>query len=339
MKILVTGGAGYIGSHTCVELLNNGYEIIAVDNFSNSHHKAFERIKIVSKKNFHFYETDVCDSDALDKICNIHKPSLIIHFAGLKSVSESVAMPLVYYKNNIGSTIALLNTMKKHNIKHIIFSSSATVYSATNIMPLTEDATRECINPYGWTKYMCEQIISDAVSANSKWSSVLLRYFNPIGAHESGLIGECPLGVPNNLLPYITAVAMGRRPELLVFGGNYETGDGSGVRDYIHVTDLAIGHVAAIKYCTSTYGTNAFNLGTGQGTSVLKMIDTFEKVNNTKIPYRIVDRRPGDIAVCYADPSKAMSILNWRTTKTLEEMCADVWRWQQNNPDGYINQM
>ena len=333
--ILVTGGAGYIGSHTCVELLKNGYKIVVIDNFTNSHPKAIERIKTIAGKDFLFYEADVCDENALDKICTAHRPDCIIHFAGLKAVGESVAMPLSYYETNIGSTIKLLKAMEKHGIKHFIFSSSATVYSGDNPMPLTEDSKRGCINPYGWTKYMCEQIISDAVAANKNWSAVLLRYFNPIGAHESGLIGEDPRDIPNNLLPYLTQVVAGKLPELSVHGNDYDTADGTGERDYLHVTDLAMGHVAAIKYCVAEEGTHAFNLGTGQATSVLEIVNTFEKVNGVKVPYKISGRRSGDLATNYADPSKAEKLLNWRTEKTLEEMCADIWRWQVNNPNGY----
>ena len=335
MVVLVTGGAGYIGSHTCVELLKKGYEIVVVDNFANSHPKAVERIKKITGKDFPFYEMDICDEDALDQVCNNHRIDCVIHFAGLKAVGESVSMPLAYYENNICSTIKLLKAMEKHGIKHIIFSSSATVYSGENQMPLTEESIRGCINPYGWTKFMCEQIISDAIAARENCSAVLLRYFNPIGAHESGLIGEDPSGIPNNLLPYVSQTAAGKRAELSVYGDDYDTIDGTGVRDYIHVTDLVAGHVAAIKYCTATEGTHAFNLGTGQGTSVLEIVHAFEKVNGVKVSYRIAARRPGDLATCYADPSKAERMLHWRTEKTLEEACADIWRWQTNNPNGY----
>jgi len=329
--ILVTGGAGYIGSHTCVELLKNNYEIIVVDNFANSQPSVIERVKKISGKDFHFYEADVCNEDALNKICIEHRPDCVIHFAGLKAVGESVKVPLSYYENNLGSTIALLKVMKKNDIRHIIFSSSATVYNGKNTMPLTEDSeTGGCTNPYGWTKYMCEQIISDAVSAEGNWSAVLLRYFNPIGAHESGLIGENPIGIPNNIMPYLSQVANGKLEKLSVFGNDYDTVDGTGVRDYLHVTDLAAGHVAAIKYCANETGTHVFNLGTGKGTSVLEMINDFEKVNGVKVPYAIVSRRIGDLAICYADPSKAGALLNWRTEKTLEEAYADVWRWQTN---------
>jgi len=335
MTIFVTGGAGYIGSHTCLELLKNNYEIVVADNFVNSQPEAITRVKEIAGKDFPFYELDICDEAALDKVCGIHKPDCVIHFAGLKAVGESVAMPMMYYENNIGSTMKLLKAMEKHDIHHIIFSSSATVYSGKNTMPLTEDSELGCINPYGWTKFMCEQIISDAVLANNNWSAVLLRYFNPIGAHESGLIGEDPSGIPNNLLPLLSQTAAGKHKELPICGNDYDTVDGTGVRDYLHVVDLAAGHVAAIKYCTSTKGAYPFNLGTGRGTSVLEMVSTFEKVNNVCIPQRIVERRPGDQAESYADPSKAEKLLEWRAVKTLEEACIDLWRWQTNNPNGY----
>jgi len=333
--VLVTGGAGYIGSHTCVELLKNGYDIVVVDNLINSHPKAIERVKRLAGKDFLFYEMDVCCETSLDTICNKHKIDCVIHFAGLKAVGESVAIPIAYYENNIVSTLALLKTMKKHGIRNIIFSSSATVYSGENTMPLTEDSLLGCTNPYGWTKYMNEQIISDAVAAETKMSAVLLRYFNPIGAHESGLIGEDPRGIPNNLLPFLAQLAAGKHEELSVYGDDYDTIDGTGVRDYIHVCDLAAGHVAAIKFCQSAKGTHAFNLGTGQGTSVLEMVNVFEKVSNVKIPYTIAPRRPGDLAASYADPTKAEKLLNWRTKKSLIEALTDTWRWQTNNPNGY----
>ena len=335
--ILVTGGAGYIGSHTCVELLNSGYEIVVVDNLSNSNVKAIERVRKITGKEFPFYEIDLRDANALDTVCETHKPTCVIHFAGLKAVGESVAIPVKYYENNLLSTTTLLKAMENHGIKQIIFSSSATVYNnALNTMPLTEESvTGNCTNPYGWTKYMCEQIISDTVKANEGWSAALLRYFNPIGAHESGLIGEDPRGIPNNLLPYVAQVAVGKLEELSVTGNDYDTPDGTGVRDYLHVCDLAAGHVAAIKFCNSNTGAHAINLGTGKGSSVLEVVTTFERVNDIKIPYRIVDRRPGDVATNYADASKADRLLNWRTIKTLEEMCKDLWHWQKNNPNGY----
>ena len=334
MTILVTGGAGYIGTHTCVELLNSGYDIVVVDNFANSRPKALERVREITGKSFPFYEMDLRDSTALDKVCQAHKPDAVIHFAGLKAVAESVAMPLTYYGTNLTSTMVLLGAMEKHGIKHIIFSSTAALYSAANTMPLTEESARGCTNPYGWTKYMCEQIISDTVAANPGWSAVLLRYFNAIGAHESGLIGESPLAAPNNVMPLVAQAAAGKR-ELQITGADYDTPDGTGVRDYIHVTDLVAGHIAAIKYGQATPGTHVFNLGTGKGTSVLEIVNTFEEVNGIKIPYQIVGRRPGDIGVCYADPSKAERLLGWKAVKTVREMCADIWRWQTNNPNGY----
>ncbi|MCL2604995.1 MAG: UDP-glucose 4-epimerase GalE [Defluviitaleaceae bacterium] len=334
--VLVTGGAGYIGSHTCVELLNKGYEIAVVDNLSNSHPLAIERMKAITGKDFPFYTADVCDESALDKIFSAHSIDCVIHFAGLKAVGESVAIPIAYYKNNLLSTLALLEAMKRHKVRNFIFSSSATVYSGDNTMPLTEEANLgNCSCPYGWTKYMNEQIITDCVNAEKNMSAVLLRYFNPIGAHESGLIGEDPTGIPNNLLPFIAQTAVGKHKEVAVHGDDYDTPDGTGVRDYIHVNDLATGHVAAIKFCKSAKGTHAFNLGSGKGVSVLEMIHTFEKVSGVKIPYRIAPRRSGDLAVGYADPSKAAEILNWRTVKTLEDGLADSWRWQSRNPEGY----
>jgi UDP-glucose 4-epimerase len=334
--ILVTGGAGYIGSHTCLELLKNGYEIVVADNFCNSHAEAVERMKAISGKDFPLYALDVCDANALDKIFADHAVDCVIHFAGLKAVGESVALPVSYYENNLISTLTLLKAMIKHKVRNFIFSSSATVYSGCNEMPLTEDAnTGDCNSPYGWTKYMCERIITDTVAAEKDMSAVLLRYFNPIGAHESGLIGEDPAGIPNNLLPYIAQVAIGKLPELPLCGNDYPTPDGTCIRDYIHVNDLATGHVAAIKYCKANTGTEIFNLSTGQGVSVLEMITSFEKVNNIKIPYRIDARRPGDLPVGYGDAAKAAKVLNWQTKKTLEQGMADTWRWQTKNPKGY----
>jgi UDP-glucose 4-epimerase len=334
--VLVTGGAGYIGSHTCVELLKRGYEIVVVDNLSNSHPKAIERMKTISGRDFSFYQLDVCNANDLDTCFSTHPIDCVIHFAGLKAVGESVAVPISYYENNLMSTLVLLKAMIKHKVRNFIFSSSATVYSADNTMPLKEDANLgDCACPYGWTKYMNEQIITDAVAAEKDMSAVLLRYFNPIGAHESGFIGEDPTGIPNNLLPFIAQTAVGKHKEVLIYGNDYDTPDGTGIRDYIHVNDLATGHIAAIDYCKKSRGTNAFNLGSGLGVSVLEMVNTFEQVNGVKIPYRFVTRRPGDLPVGYADPSKAAEILNWRTEKTLEQGLSDTWRWQSNNPDGY----
>jgi len=327
--ILVTGGAGYIGTHTCVELLQMGHKIVVVDNFTNSHPQAIENVRKITGCDFPFVEMDVCNSDALDKVCETYKPTCIIHFAGLKAVGESVAKPLKYYQNNLYSTVNLLRAMEKYDIPHIIFSSSATVYSPANTMPLTEESTLgSCTNPYGWTKFMCEQIIADTAKNHNHWTAVLLRYFNPIGAHESGLIGEDPQGIPNNLVPYVNQAAAGIRPELPVTGHDYPTPDGTGVRDYLHICDLAAGHVAAVNFCKREKGTHAFNLGTGRGSSVLEIIHTFERANNVKVPYRLTDRRPGDIATCYADCTKAEKVLGWSAKKSLEDACRDLWQWQ-----------
>jgi len=335
MKVLVTGGAGYIGSHTCIELLQSGYEIVVVDNFANSHPTAIKRVKQITNADFPFYEMDLLDMAALDEICATHRIGCIVHFAGLKAVAESVAKPLEYYENNLSSTINLLKAMAKHDIRHIVFSSSATVYSGDSPMPLTEDSSRNCINPYGWTKYMSEQIISDAMAASKNFCAVLLRYFNPIGAHESGLIGDDPTGIPNNLLPYVTQAAAGKLPHLPITGADYPTPDGTGIRDYLHVCDLAAGHVAAIKFAANNKNAHAFNLGTGKGTSVFEMIHAFERVNGVKVPHKIVERRPGDQPVSYADPSKAAKLLGWQAERSLDTALADMWRWQSNNPTGY----
>ena len=336
MNVLVTGGAGYIGSHTCVELLNSGYGVVVIDNLCNSNAKALERVQELSGKSLRFYEGDVRDEALLTKIFEENEIGCVIHFAGLKAVGESVAMPWEYYDNNLNSTLVLTKVMKKVGMKNIIFSSSATVYTADNEMPLRENSrTGGCTNPYGWTKYMTEQILSGLATAESDWSIVLLRYFNPIGAHESGRIGEDPRGIPNNLMPYITQVAVGRRPELSVYGNDYDTHDGTGVRDYIHVVDLAKGHVAAVRYVEKNSGCEVFNLGTGTGYSVLDMVNTFREVNKVALPYKIVDRRPGDIATCYADPKKSAEVLGWKAEKTLADMCRDSWNWQSNNPMGY----
>ena len=336
MSVLVTGGAGYIGSHTCVELLNEGYGVIVVDNLCNSNPESLNRVQELTGKTLKFYEGDVRDEALLEKIFAENEIGCVIHFAGLKAVGESVAMPWQYYDNNLNSTLVLTKVMKKVGMKNIIFSSSATVYTADNEMPLRENSrTGGCTNPYGWTKYMTEQILSGLAVAESDWSIVLLRYFNPIGAHESGRIGEDPRGIPNNLMPYITQVAVGRRPELSVYGNDYDTHDGTGVRDYIHVVDLAKGHVAAVRYAEKNSGCEVFNLGTGTGYSVLDMVNTFRDVNNVALPYKIVDRRPGDIATCYADPAKSAEVLGWKAEKTLADMCRDSWKWQSNNPMGY----
>ncbi len=336
MTVLVTGGMGYIGSHTCIELLNRGMDVVIIDNLVNSSAEAGKRVERITGKGVTFFEADVRDRKMLDLIFDTHKIDCVIHFAGLKAVGESVEMPLEYYDNNIGSTITLLEAMKDHGVRDIIFSSSATVYSADNEMPLYETSKiGSCTNPYGWTKFMCEQIMRDYVKADPTWAVVLLRYFNPIGAHESGLIGEDPKGIPNNLMPYISQTAIGRFEYLRVFGDDYDTHDGTGVRDYIHVVDLAKGHVAAIDYMAEHRGESVFNLGTGTGYSVLDMVHAFEKANGVKVPYRIVGRRAGDLAVCYCSPDKSARLLNWRAGLNLEDMCRDSWRWQSMNPDGY----
>jgi len=336
MEVLVTGGAGYIGSHTCVELLNKGYDVIVIDNLSNSNPESLNRVQALTGKTLKFYEGDVRDEALLTKIFEENKPECVIHFAGLKAVGESVEKPWLYYNNNLNSTLVLTKVMEKVGMKRIIFSSSATVYTAGNEMPLKETSpTGGCTNPYGWTKYMTEQILSGMANADKDWSVCLLRYFNPIGAHESGRIGEDPRGIPNNLMPYITQVAVGRRPHLNVFGNDYDTPDGTGVRDYIHVVDLSKGHVAAVDYVLNNTGCEVFNLGTGTGYSVLDMVKTFQEVNNVPVPYVIAPRRPGDIATCYANPDKSREVLGWQAEKGLAEMCRDSWNWQKNNPQGY----
>ena len=336
MNILVTGGAGYIGSHTCLELLSSGYGVVVVDNLCNSNPKSLDRVEALTGKKLKFYEGDVRDEELLRKIFAENEISAVIHFAGLKAVGESVAQPWRYYDNNLNSTLVLTKVMGEAGVKRIIFSSSATVYSGENEMPLRENSrTGNCTNPYGWTKYMTEQILSGMAHADPEWSVVLLRYFNPIGAHESGMIGEDPRGIPNNLMPYITQVAIGRRDHLSVFGNDYDTPDGTGVRDYIHVVDLAKGHVAAVKYAAENLGCEVFNLGTGTGYSVLDMVKAFEKANGVAVPYQIVDRRPGDLPTCYADPAKSARVLGWKAEKNLEDMCRDSWRWQSQNPMGY----
>ena len=336
MNVLVTGGAGYIGSHTCVELLDRGYGVVVIDNLSNSNPKSLDRVQELTGKQLKFYEGDVRDEALLRKIFAENEIGCVIHFAGLKAVGESVATPWAYYDNNLNSTLMLTKVMKEVGMKNIIFSSSATVYSADNEMPLRETSrTGGCTNPYGWTKYMTEQILSGIAFADPEWSVCLLRYFNPIGAHESGRIGEDPRGIPNNLMPYITQVAVGRREKLSVFGNDYDTHDGTGVRDYIHVVDLAKGHVAAVEYTAKHAGCEVFNLGTGTGYSVLDMVHTFRDVNQVALPYVIAPRRPGDIATCYADPAKSRELLGWEAEKNLADMCRDSWNWQKNNPQGY----
>ena len=336
MNVLVTGGAGYIGSHTCVELLNEGYGVIVVDNLCNTNPESLNRVQELTGKTLKFYEGDVRDEALLKKIFAENEIGCVIHFAGLKAVGESVAMPWEYYDNNLNSTLVLTKVMKEVGMKNLIFSSSATVYTADNEMPLKETSrTGGCTNPYGWTKYMTEQILSGMSHADKEWGIVLLRYFNPIGAHISGRIGEDPRGIPNNLMPYITQVAVGRREQLSVFGNDYDTPDGTGVRDYIHVVDLARGHVAAVRYVAENPGCEVFNLGTGTGYSVLDMVNAFVEVNHVSVPYQIVERRPGDLGMVYADPAKSAAKLHWKAEKTLEDMCQDAWRWQRNNPKGY----
>lgn len=336
MTVLVTGGAGYIGSHTCVELLNQNIDVVIVDNLVNSSPKAVERIQQITGKHVHFYKLDVRNRDCLAAIFDRHPIDCVIHFAGLKAVGESVTMPLEYYDNNLYSTIVLCQVMRDYGVKKFVFSSSATVYTEGNEMPLKEsDVTGMCSNPYGWTKYMSEQILRDTANSDHDWSIVLLRYFNPIGAHSSGLIGEDPRGIPNNLMPYISQVAVGRRPHLNVFGNDYDTPDGTGVRDYIHVVDLAKGHAAAINYMQDHIGEHVFNLGTGHGSSVLQLVKTFEQVTGQSIPYVITERRPGDLATVYASPDKSAEELGWKAELTLEDMCRDAWNWQSKNPMGY----
>ena len=337
MSVLVTGGAGYIGSHTCVELLERGYDVVVIDNLVNSNPKSLDRVAEITGKKVTFYQKDVRDRAALDQILDTHKDiDCCIHFAGLKAVGESVSMPLEYYDNNLNSTVTLCEALRDHGVKNIVFSSSATVYSGDNEVPLREASrTGNCTNPYGWTKYMCEQILRDTAKSDEEWGVVLLRYFNPIGAHKSGLIGEDPRGIPNNLMPYISQVAIGRRECLSVFGNDYDTHDGTGVRDYIHVVDLARGHVAAIDYMRTHKGENVFNLGTGTGYSVLDMVKAFERVSGQKVPYKIVDRRPGDLATVYAEPAKSAEELGWKAEYTLDDMCRDTWNWQSQNPNGY----
>lgn len=336
MSILVTGGAGFIGSHTCIELLKAGYDVVVVDNFYNSKREALRRTAELSKKEFAFYECDIRDEEGLDKVFKNEKIDAVIHFAGLKSVPESCKKPLEYYDNNIGGTLTLCRVMKKNGCRRIVFSSSATVYGMNNPSPLKETMpTGGTTNPYGTTKYMIELILKDLYTADNQWSISLLRYFNPIGAHESGIIGEDPNGIPNNLMPYITQVAIGKREYLNVFGDDYDTPDGTGVRDYIHVVDLALGHVKAVDRVLSQRGCEAFNLGTGVGYSVLDVVHAFEKASGVTVNYKIGPRRPGDIATCYSDPSKAQEVLGWKAERSLEQMCADSWRWQSMNPNGY----
>ncbi len=335
MSILITGGAGYIGSHTSVELLNAGYDIVIVDNFSNSKPEVLNRIEELTGKKFKFYKVDVLDRDSLDEVFSKNNIEAVIHFAGLKSVGESVAMPISYYYNNIVGSLILAELMAKHDVKKIVFSSSATVYGMNNVSPLTEDLPLSTTNPYGSTKLMIEQIFQDIYVSDKEWSIALLRYFNPIGAHESGRIGEDPKGIPNNIMPYITQVAVGKRDKLSIFGDDYDTLDGTGVRDYIHVVDLAKGHLKAVEKVIGTKGIESYNLGTGIGYSVLDLVKNFEEATGAKVPYVITKRRPGDIATCFSDPTKALKELDWKTEKTLKDMCKDSWKWQSNNKAGY----
>lgn len=335
MQILLTGGAGYIGSHTCVELMKNGYDVVILDNLSNSNPEVLNRIKTITGKDVKFYKADILDKDAMRKVFSENKIDAVIHFAGLKAVGESVQFPLKYYENNISGTVCLIEVMKEYNCKKIVFSSSATVYGVAEKMPLTEDMPLGAINPYGRTKLFIEEILRDLYVSDNEWSIALLRYFNPIGSHESGLIGEDPQGIPNNLMPYITQVAVGRLEKLNVFGNDYNTVDGTGVRDYIHVVDLANGHVKAVEYVSDKSCCEAINLGTGNGTSVLELVKAFEKASGVKVPYTIVARRPGDPAKVYADATKAKNILGWTAKFGIDRMCADNWRWQHNNPNGY----
>lgn len=335
MSILVTGGAGYIGSHTVVELLKLGKDVVIVDNLSNSSILVLDRIETITGKRPTFYELDVADKVALREVFEKENIEAAIHFAGYKAVGESVEKPVMYYENNIMSTLALVEVMTEFGVKKIVFSSSATVYGLNNPSPLVETMPTSATNPYGYTKVMLEQILRDVEVADKEWSVALLRYFNPIGAHESGLIGEDPAGIPNNLMPFVAQVAVGKRPELSVFGNDYDTVDGTGVRDYIHVIDLALGHIKALEKISTTVGVHTYNLGSGQGTSVLELVQAFEKVNGVPVPYKIVDRRPGDVATCYANADKALEELNWKTEKTIEDMCRDTWNWQSKNPNGY----
>ena len=336
MNILLTGGAGYIGSHTCLELIRAGHHPVIVDNYVNSCPEAIRRLEELAGRTIPHYEADVRDAAAMDRIFSENPFDAVIHFAGLKAVGESVSQPLRYYRNNLDSTLTLCETMAAHGVKRIVFSSSATVYGVPDEVPLREDMfCKGCTNPYGWTKYMIEKILQGVADADPEWSVILLRYFNPIGAHESGRIGENPNGIPNNLMPYIAQVAAGKLEKLHVYGTDYDTPDGTGVRDYIHVVDLAKGHVLACDYAAKHRGVEIINLGTGTGYSVLDIVSTFVKVNGVAVPYVIDARRPGDIAECYADPKKAAELLHWHAEKNLEDMCRDSWRWQSRNPNGY----
>lgn len=336
MTILVTGGAGYIGSHTVVELQEAGYDVVVVDNLCNSSEKSLERVEAITGKKVTFYRADILDREALEAVFQKEKPDACIHFAGLKAVGESVSKPWEYYENNISGTLTLVDVMRRYGCKNLIFSSSATVYGDPAFVPITEECPKgTCTNPYGWTKSMLEQILMDMQKADPQWNVVILRYFNPIGAHKSGTMGENPNGIPNNLMPYVTQVAVGKLKELGVFGNDYDTHDGTGVRDYIHVVDLARGHVKALDKLQENAGLKVYNLGTGTGYSVLDIVRNFEEATGVQLPYVIKERRPGDIAVCYADASKAKEELGWEAEYGIREMCEDSWRWQKNNPNGY----
>lgn len=335
-KILITGGAGYIGSHTALELLKEGYEVVIYDNLSNSSKESVNRVEELTGKNMSFYEGDVLDASALTAMLEAEKVDAVIHCAALKAVGESVRKPLEYYHNNITGTLTLMDVMRKAGVKNIVFSSSATVYGSPEVMPITETCVKgQCTNPYGWTKSMMEQIMTDLQKSDPEWNVILLRYFNPVGAHKSGRIGEDPKGIPNNLMPYISQVAVGKLEKLGVFGDDYDTPDGTGVRDYIHVVDLALGHVKAVDYIFTNPGLDVINLGTGVGYSVLDMVKAFSRACGKEIPYEIKPRREGDIAMCYADPAKALKVLGWKAELGLDEMCEDTWRWQSQNPNGY----
>lgn len=336
MSILVTGGAGYIGSHTCVELLNAGKDIVVIDNYYNSKPESLKRVKKITGKDFKFYECDIRDREGLRRVFSENEIDVVIHFAGLKAVGESCRIPLDYYENNVGGTVTLCQVMAEFDCKRIIFSSSATVYGGNNVAPYNEEMkTGEVTNPYGRTKYVIEEILKDLYASDNSWSIALLRYFNPIGAHESGLIGEDPNGIPNNLVPYVAQVAVGKLKEIGVFGNDYDTPDGTGVRDYIHVVDLAIGHVKAVDFVMNNQCIEAINLGTGVGYSVLDVVHAYEKACGKTLPYTIKPRRDGDIATCYANPEKAAKLLGFRTSLGIERMCADSWKWQSSNPNGY----
>lgn len=336
MKILVTGGAGYIGSHTCLELLNAGYEVVVVDNLANSKVESLRRVQALTGKSLAFHQVDLLDTAALNEVFATHVLEAVIHFAGLKAVGESVAQPLHYYQNNVAGTLNLCQAMADHGVWKLVFSSSATIYGDPHTVPITEDFPLSATNPYGRSKLIIEEMLRDLPVADPRWRIALLRYFNPVGAHPSGQMGEDPNGIPSNLLPYISQVAVGRLAKLSVFGNSYPTPDGTGVRDYIHVVDLALGHLRALEKLATSGGIAAYNLGTGQGYSVLDMVAAFEKVSGKTIPYQIAQPRPGDIAACYADPTKARDELGWQAERGLAEMCADAWRWQSQNPNGYV---